>query len=97
MAGGGPPAWILLDAEALIDDDKLNASTASALLTSTGQPIQVTLVAAAPPHISYFSVECSSLKQQQKYNAQYPVGLARTIVLSVIYAAADLARSAPPR
>lgn len=52
--GSDPPAWILLDKHALIEDRHThNASTATAL-ASTGQPVQVTLVAAEPPRDSYF-------------------------------------------
>ncbi|KAF8718134.1 hypothetical protein HU200_025621 [Digitaria exilis] len=52
---GPPPAWILLDMDAVVADRR-NATTASAL-TSTGHAIHVTLFAADPPRDSYLCVQ----------------------------------------
>ncbi|KAF8776111.1 hypothetical protein HU200_003795 [Digitaria exilis] len=52
---GPPPAWILLDMDAVVADRR-NATTASAL-TSRGRAIHVTLVAADPPRDSYLCVQ----------------------------------------
>ncbi|CAL4937944.1 unnamed protein product [Urochloa decumbens] len=57
----GPPAWILLDTEAVIADRR-NATTASSC-TSTGAAIQVTFFAADPPRDSSFCVHCDDLLQ----------------------------------
>ncbi|GJN30499.1 hypothetical protein PR202_gb18808 [Eleusine coracana subsp. coracana] len=59
VATSDPPAWILLDGEAVMED-RQNATIATAL-TSTGQPVQVTLVAADPPRDSYLCVHFPSL------------------------------------
>ncbi|CAN6302021.1 unnamed protein product [Urochloa humidicola] len=59
----GPPAWIILDTEAVIADRR-NATTASAR-TSTGEDIHVTLFAADPPRVSYFCVDCPSVEADE--------------------------------
>ncbi|CAL4937938.1 unnamed protein product [Urochloa decumbens] len=63
----GPPAWIILDTEAVIADRR-NATTASAR-TSTGEDIQVTLFAADPPRDSYFCVHCPGVVEADEDGA----------------------------
>ncbi|GJN30501.1 hypothetical protein PR202_gb18810 [Eleusine coracana subsp. coracana] len=62
---GLPPAWILLDTNVYINDWQ-NATSATTW-TSTGQPIQVTLVAGEPPHASYFCVSCPCLNKRREH------------------------------
>ncbi|CAL4937941.1 unnamed protein product [Urochloa decumbens] len=68
----GPPAWILLDTEAVIADRR-NATTALSR-TSTGTTIQVTLFAADPPRDSYFCVHGHGLKEYMPTRILYSQG-----------------------
>ncbi|CAN6290433.1 unnamed protein product [Urochloa humidicola] len=60
----GPPAWILLDTEAVIAD-RQNATTASSR-TSTGEAVQVTFFAADPPRDSFFCLHGHGLKEYSR-------------------------------
>ncbi|GJN30500.1 hypothetical protein PR202_gb18809 [Eleusine coracana subsp. coracana] len=84
----GPPAWTLLDTDAYMDDTQ-NATTATAC-TSTGQPIQVTLVAAEPPRASFFCVSCPCLKKEPDEDDE-PFSYRNPLRSTVLYSEGDLA------
>ncbi|CAN6313808.1 unnamed protein product [Urochloa humidicola] len=68
----GPPAWILLDTEAVLADRR-NATTASSC-TSTGAAIHVTFFAADPPRDSFFCVHCDGLQRHSPSKILYSHG-----------------------